>query len=137
MLADVGRFAEAYGLRLDPGPIADTGAACRGFLFAQERGAGAAFHDATYSARFLEGRDIGSEETLAEIAEHAGLKRIDFLSALGDGRYEEALERSNRDARADDVFGFPFFLYQRKAFWGNDRIEWLVREIRSHGRQVS
>jgi len=37
---DVGRFAEAYGLTLDPGPFADSGKACRGFLFAEQAGAG-------------------------------------------------------------------------------------------------
>ena len=137
MFADVGRFAEAYGLHLDPGPFADTGSACRGFLFAEGRGAGAAFHDAVYSARFLEGRDIGSEEALAEIAERVGLKRTEFLSALGAAHYAEVLERIHRDARADDVFGFPFFLYQGKCFWGNDRIEWLVREVRRTGTQAA
>ena len=49
--------------------------------------------------------------------------------ALHDTRYEEALGRSNQEAEADGVFGIPFFIYQGQMFWGNDRIEWLVREI--------
>src|SRR2546428_6493728 len=76
------------------------------------------------------GGDIGQEETLAEVAERAGLARAEFLAALREPHYEAALERSNADARADEVFGFPFFIYEGKRFWGNDRIEWLVREIK-------
>jgi len=130
LFEDVLRFAEAYALALNPGPFADSKKACCGFLFAQEKGRGASYHDGVYRARWLEAGDIGQEETLAEVAERAGLARGEFLAALRDARYEAALERSNADARADEVFGFPFFIYAGKRFWGNDRIEWLVREIR-------
>ena len=39
---DVARFAEAYGLELNMGPLSDTGKACRGFLFAKGAGEGQA-----------------------------------------------------------------------------------------------
>src|SRR5881628_1321366 len=126
---DVGRFAAAYDLALRPGPFADTRKACLGLFVAQEQGRGRVYHDGVYAARWLEGRDIGQEETLAEIAARAGLDRRTFLAALGDRRYEAALEQSNQDAKADGVFGFPFFIFAGKRFWGNDRIEWLVREL--------
>jgi hypothetical protein len=32
-------------------------------------------------------------------------------------------------AETDGVFGFPFFVYAGQKFWGNDRVEWLVRAI--------
>ncbi len=134
MFEDVGRFASAYGLRLQPGPLADTGQACRVFLCAQERGLGPAFHAAVFSARFLEGRDIGCERSLGEIATRVGLPGEAFRSALYEPAYEAALAASNRDADADGVFGFPFFVYDGKHFWGNDRLEWLVREIERAGQ---
>jgi len=130
---DFRRFAEAYGLSLNPGPFADTRKACLGFFFAQEKGRGKAYHDGIYSARWLEGKDIGQEEVLAGIAERNGLSRQEFLVALQDARYEAALEESNKEAEADEVFGFPFFIYEGHKFWGNDRIEWLVREIKKAG----
>ena len=126
---DVGRFVEAYELQLRPGPFADTKKACLGFFVADEQGKGRAYHDGVYAARWLEEKDLGQEETLAQIAERAGLDRRAFLAALGERRYEAALERSNEDAKTDGVFGFPFFVYAGKRFWGNDRIEWLVREM--------
>ncbi len=27
------------------------------------------------------------------------------------------------------VFGVPFFVYKDSIYWGNDRLEWLLREI--------
>ena len=40
IIQDVARFAEAYGLDIDPGPFSDTGRACRGYLFAKDAGGG-------------------------------------------------------------------------------------------------
>ena len=129
MLADVRRFAEAYGLRLNPGPFADSQKACWGFFFAQEHRRGKAYHDGVYRARWLEGKDIGQEETLVGIVESCGLGRQEFLAALQEARYAAALEASNQAAEGDEVFGFPFFIYEGQKFWGNDRIEWLVRAL--------
>jgi 2-hydroxychromene-2-carboxylate isomerase len=126
---DVVRFADAYGLRLRPGPFTDTRRACLGFLHADARGRGKAYHDRVFAARFLEEADIGDDGTLARIAEQAGLDRGQFLAALDDPRIAAALEQSTRDAEADGAFGFPFFVWNGKHFWGNDRIEWLVRAI--------
>ena len=126
---DVVRFADAYGIRLRPGPFTDTRRACLGFLHADGRGRGKAYHARVYDARFLEEADIGQDATLARIAEQAGLDRAQFLAALDDPATAAALEKSNRDAEADGAFGFPFFVWSGKHFWGNDRLEWLVRAM--------
>ena len=131
LFEDVRRFADAYGLTLNPGPIADTQRACLGFLFAREEGRGLAYHDAVYAARFLEGRDVGDVETLTAIAEQAGLNGSRFVAALDDPRWAAALAQHGQDAAADEVFGFPFFVFRQQRFWGNDRIEWLVRAMQA------
>ncbi len=128
---DVARFADAYGLRLNPGPFADTRLACVGFLFARAEGRGKAFHDRVFAARFLDAQDIGRREVLAAIADAAGLDREAFRAALDDPRWEEALAASNRAAKDDGVFGFPFFVFRDQRFWGNDRLDWLARAIRA------
>ncbi len=128
---DVRRFADAYGLRMNPGPFADTRRACLGFLFARSEGRGKVYHDGVYAARFLDAQDIGHPETLAAVAERAGLDRARFFAAFDDPQWSAALTASNEDAQADGVFGFPFFLFQGQRFWGNDRIEWLARAIQS------
>ena len=133
MREDVARFAAAYGLALDPGPFADTAKACRGFLFADEAGQGKAYHDRVYRARWLEGVDLGNEESLAAIAAACGLERAAFGAATGASSPQAAaLTRCTAEAEADGVFGFPFFVYRGHKFWGNDRIEWLAREIAKH-----
>ena len=134
LLEDVRRFAAAYQLELAPGPFADTGQACRGFLFADSADTGLAYHDLVYRARWLEGKDIGDAETLIEIADRCGLDRGGFRDAIDDtSPYAATLLEIRAEAEADGVFGIPFFLYNGQKFWGNDRIDWLVRAIRGDG----
>ena len=133
---DVRRFASDYGLALNPGPFADTRRACVGFLFAQAEARGLAYHDGVYAARFLEGRDIGSLDTLAHVAQRAGLDPERFLAALDDPQWEVALSESSAAAAADGVFGFPFFVFRDQHFWGNDRIESLARAIEAASSQA-
>jgi len=130
MLADVKRFAEAYGLDLKPGPFVDTATACRGFFYAQRKGLGPDFRRAVFAARWLEAADISDRAVLLNAAEHCGMDSAAFLAALDEPEYAELLEKSNADAAADEVLGFPFFVVDGERFWGNDRIEWLVRYLK-------
>jgi 2-hydroxychromene-2-carboxylate isomerase len=135
VVEDVRRFAASYGLAMRPGPFADSRLACLGFLYAADQGRGTAYHDGVYAARFLEGADIAAPDTLAAIAVRTGLDRGRFLAALDDPQWERGLAASNDAARADGVFGFPFFVFRAQRFWGNDRIEWLVEAVRAGDAQ--
>jgi 2-hydroxychromene-2-carboxylate isomerase len=127
---DVARFASAYELNLSPGPFADTGNACKGFLYAQRKGLGPDFRQAVFGARWLEGKDISDVSILASLAADCGIDRDAFRTALGDGTLDDALTRNNEDAKRDGVFGIPFFVVGEDKFWGNDRIEWLVSHLK-------
>jgi len=129
LFEDVARFAEEYGIDLKLGPFADTKRACKGFLYAGTKGQGKAYHDRLYAVRFLEEADIGNDAVLATVAGSVGLDRDEFVAALDDPAFDAALDSSNKDAEADEVFGFPFYIVDGKRFWGNDRLEWLAREL--------
>jgi len=125
------RFAEAYGLALNP---ARSPTASRPAAASSSRGRRGEVPRTTTACIAPAGsrpRNIGQEEKLAEIAERAGLDRAEFLAALREARYEAALraEQTRMPGRRGSS-AFPFFIYEGKRFWGNDRIEWLVREIK-------
>ena len=90
-----------------------------------------AYHDLVYRARWSEGKDIGDAEILFAIADRCGLDRGGFRDAIAEtSAYAETLLQIRAEAEADGAFGVPFFIYRGQNFWGNDRIEWLVRAIR-------
>jgi 2-hydroxychromene-2-carboxylate isomerase len=139
LIADVGRITDAYGLSVKwPGKI-DTdwvrphsAAICAGDL-----GRGREFIGAAFRARFQQGLDLGADETLAHVAKEAGLDPDALLPACEAPEYGEKLRAGFARAEQDRVFGVPFCVFRGQKFWGNDRLEWLIREIhQALGRPV-
>ncbi len=127
---DIPRFAEEYELRFTSKPILNESyTASMGFLYAQEQGMGAKYNDLVFRARWSDGKDISEPEVLTTIAEQAGLDADAFWEAVGEPSYKDKLAQIKQQAAAAGVFGVPFFVYETKKFWGNDRIDWLVREL--------
>lgn len=97
---------------------------------AQAQGRGRAMIDALYAAYFREGRDIGDDATLADIAVETGWPRAaitDFLA--GDARREQVIE-DDKEARRGGVNGVPLFVFDgRFAVSGAQQPEALARAI--------
>lgn len=134
---DVSRFAKAYGLTAKFPKAIDTDWAKPhgGFLFAQEKGKGREYGLKVYGARFSEGHDVGDPKLLGEIALSCGLDQQEFLQSLNESRYSTQIKECLAEAQTDGIFGVPTFIYKGEMFWGNDRIEWLVREIKKTVRE--
>lgn len=88
--------------------------ALEGAKFAEEKGLGPAFHEAMFRAHFIEDRDFGDRETLADLAEEAGLDRQEFLQTVDSRTYAAAVEADVAQARAYGFNGVPATLIQDK-----------------------
>ena len=55
-----------------------------------------------------------------------------------DPKWKDAVMAGFAHTRDDGAFGVPLFIYRGERFWGNDRLDWLLREVaRSEGREPS
>jgi 2-hydroxychromene-2-carboxylate isomerase len=128
---DIVRITTAYGLDIKwPDPFdTDWLIAHTAYIYAEEQGKGLPFCLALYHARFLHGKDIGNEEILRDLAIANGLDAQALIEALGVRKYKKKLLQGMSSAKHAGVFGVPFFVYKDSAYWGNDRLEWLIREI--------
>ena len=137
---DVQRIADAYGLdvkipeKLDTEWVRPHAA----FVFAKDAGRGDAFGKALYAARWQQGLDVGEDTVMAQAARDAGVDPDGLVTAADDeGMHERVWLGMMQAAGEDGIFGVPYFAYRGETFWGNDRIEWLVRAIRhAHGMPV-
>jgi 2-hydroxychromene-2-carboxylate isomerase len=130
---DVGRIAEAYGFRAKWPEKMD----CEwvrphsAFLYALDQGKAQAFGCGLFEARFLHGRDVGEDDVMAEIASAHGLDAGALVAAASDPAYQtRVVQGMMNGVQEDSIFGVPYFVYRGERFWGNDRIDWLVRSIR-------
>jgi 2-hydroxychromene-2-carboxylate isomerase len=132
VLTDVERIAGAYGLSVRWPTVRDTRWLLphAAYLCAEDLGKGAAFARAVFAARFLEGQDVGDPGTLARLAGACGLDGEALLRAAGDPALEGRVAEGIFEGVREGLFGVPFFVYRDQAFWGNDRLEWLVRAVR-------
>jgi len=79
---------------------------------------------------FVEGADLSDKETLADIAQQAGMNREDVAAYLASDSDRELIEEQDRRARAIGVEGVPFFIFnQRLALSGAQPPEVIVEAM--------
>lgn len=133
MVEDCERWAADLGLPWkfpwSDGSTTDNVPASAGWYWAREQGRERGYRNAVFRARACEGRDIADPEVLADCAERAGLDRAGFREALDSGRYLDEVPKALQLCFEHRCFGVPFFVVDGQHFWGNDRIEHLMRHL--------
>jgi predicted DsbA family dithiol-disulfide isomerase len=99
--------------------------AFEGFAYAEERGLGQRYTERIFRAFFVQQRDIGRPEVLAEVAAGLGLDAPDFRAALESGRYAEAHQRALHRARELEITVVPTFLVNGQRLEGMPSAEGL------------
>ena len=129
---DLARTARAYGLPFQvPEPFDCNWLRPHAAYFAaHDAGRGDAFAGAMFAARFGYGKDLGNDAVVAACAAAVGLDPDRVVAAQDELPCQERLMHGMIAAVTEhQLFGVPMFVYRGERFWGNDRIEWLVRSI--------
>jgi 2-hydroxychromene-2-carboxylate isomerase len=128
---DCERIAAAYGLRVRWPEALDTDwvrpHACA--YWAADAGLEEAFIAAAFAARFERGLDLGAAPVLEGIAREIGLDGDACVAAADDPARHGQVWQGMAQAQGSGIFGVPTFVYEGKLFWGNDRLEWVLRAI--------
>ena len=98
--------------------------------YAGERGKQDEMAEAIFRRYFLEGADLSDRQTLADIAQQAGMDRDEAAAYLASDADRELIEEQDRRARAIGVEGVPFFIFnQRLALSGAQPPEVIVEAM--------
>lgn len=110
-------------------------AAARGFYWLQDQDAALArkFAQQVYRAYFVDDRDVGSADVIADIAQSAGVERDSFATHIQSDTVKERFKSESDAAIARKVFGSPYFIVDNEPFWGVDRFEQLERWLKTGG----
>ena len=82
--------------------------------YAKARGLHVEAKERLLRAYFVEGRHIGRDEELADLAVEIGLDRDDVLRSLATDEHLEAVRDDQRQAMAYGIHGVPFFVLDRR-----------------------
>ena len=89
----------------------------------------AEFDESVYDALWKDGRDIGDEDVLAELAEDAGVDPDEVRSAIDDDTLRSEVEEHFQAAHQQGVTGVPTFAYDGHAARGAVPPEQLKRLV--------
>ena len=132
---DLARFARLWkvAIRMPPVFPFSSVAASRAFYWLQQRDPekATAFAKAAYAAAWLERKDLGKSEVVADLVAGLGIPREDVLTGMVEPATKDILRATVDAAIARGVFGSPFIVVDGEGFWGADRLwqieEWLKR----------
>ncbi len=116
MLAQMTEVAGTEGLAFDYGALRHTNTLKAHELLhlAKAHGLQYAMKERLLRAYFTEGRHVGHEDTLADLAAEVGLDRETALVALREGRYRDDVAADLAQARAYGINGVPFFVIDQR-----------------------
>ena len=97
--------------------------------WAEEKGRGDEIHDALFRAYFVDVKNIGKVELLAEIAQSIGLPADEATEVLLSGKYKQAVDEDWRRCSAYGVNAVPTFLAGRYLMVGAQPYEELERLV--------
>lgn len=127
------RVAAEEGLAYAPQRIRPTNShlALEMLHYAETVGRGDEVRDRLYAAYFVEGRHVGTTESLLELAAEAGLDPDQVRTELVAGTYGAAVNEDSAAARALGVRGVPFAMIDNAiAITGVQSTEALVEALR-------
>ena len=131
MYLDARRYANARGLVLrGPQKIFDSRLALMSGMWADQHGKFRPYSDRVFERFFKRELDIEDGSALAAVMSEVDLDVPGFKRyATGDG--PRALKIAAEEAESDGVFGVPTFVIAGEPFWGNDRVDWLIKKLDS------
>ena len=138
IVEDSARWAAELGLAWNPPPppvrFGEACASSAAWFYARERGVEREFRNACFRARFGAGRDSEARETLVDCATAAGLDADALLRAAESDEYRARGPAELPRMARQGVFGVPLFRLEGERFFGNDRLDVLVRALRARAR---
>jgi 2-hydroxychromene-2-carboxylate isomerase len=130
---DVRRFASERGIIIrGPQRLYDSRLALMSGLFADAQGRFRDYARKVWELFFRRELDLEKFEQLAPLLQNYGMSPEEFRRySENDGPRE--LAAAVAEGERDQIFGVPTLLVDGEPFWGNDRIEWVIKKLDAMG----
>ncbi len=126
---DVRRFANERGMIIrGPQKLFDSRLAMMSGIYAERHERFREYAPRVFERFFKRELDIEDAAAIAAVLRECTLDAEEFARyAANDG--PAALEKARAEADRDGVFGVPTIIVTSEPFWGNDRIDWVIKKL--------
>ena len=84
-----------------------------------------------FEAYWKEDIDLSNEENIKILLKKLKIDENDFFNSIGNQDIKDKLKELTQEAFEKEVFGAPTFIVNNKIFWGQDRLEYALDEIKN------
>ncbi len=84
-----------------------------------------------FDAYWKKDLDLSNEENIKILLKKLKINENDFFNSINNQNIKDKLKQSTLEAFEKDVFGAPTFIVNNKIFWGQDRLEYALDEIKN------
>ena len=100
----------------------------RGVLVAEEDNIKNYYIDSIFNTIWQDGLNMNDENVVQKILKNLNINPKTFLLRSTSASIKELLKKRTSEAFAKGIFGAPSFVSNNKIFWGQDRIEFAIKE---------
>jgi 2-hydroxychromene-2-carboxylate isomerase len=84
-----------------------------------------------FEAYWKEDQDLSNEDTVKQLLKKLKIDENDFFNSISNQDIKHKLKQLTQEAFEKEVFGAPTFIVNNKIFWGQDRLEYALDEIKN------
>ena len=85
-----------------------------------------------FEAYWKEDLDLSNEENIKILLKKLKIDEHDFFNLVKSQDTKDKLKQFTQEAFEKEVFGAPTFIVNNKIFWGQDRLEYALDEIKKN-----
>ena len=100
----------------------------RGVLIAEEDNISNLYIDKIFEAIWSSGLHLNDQAIVDKILKNININPKTFFLRLANQNVKDELRKRTQEASDMGVFGAPTFLVNNKIFWGQDRLEFALKE---------
>ena len=100
----------------------------RGVLIASKENKTSLYIDKFFDACWKDGLNLNNQNIVDKILEDLNFNLETFKLKISEQKIKDELKKRTKDAFLKGVFGTPSFIINNKMFWGQDRLEFVLKE---------
>ena len=103
----------------------------RGVLIARNENKTSLYIDKFFDAYWQDGLNLNDQKIVDKILEDLNFNLEIFKLKISEQKIKDELKKRTKDAFLKGVFGAPSFIINNKMFWGQDRLEFVLKEAQT------
>ena len=84
-----------------------------------------------FEAYWKKDLDLSNNELMKQLLNKLNINENDFFNSINNQDIKDKLKELTQEAFKKEVFGAPTFIVNNKIFWGQDRLEYALDEVKN------